>query len=34
MPNWVVNKIEFSGTRENIDKVLNAIKGDDTDFDF
>lgn len=34
MPNWVVNKIEFSGTKENIDKVLGIIKGDDTDFDF
>lgn len=34
MPNWVVNKIEFSGTKENIDKVLGIIKGDDTAFDF
>lgn len=34
MPNWVMNQIEFSGARENIDKVLNIIKGDDTEFDF
>ena len=34
MPNWVINKIEFSGKQENIDKVLNLIKGDDDAFDF
>ena len=34
MPNWVTNKIEFSGTRANIDKVLDIIKGDDDYIDF
>ena len=34
MPNWVVNKVEFSGEQENINKVLDAIKGDDRLFDF
>ena len=34
MPNWVVNKIKFSGTKENIDKVLDIIKGDDDVIDF
>ena len=34
MPNWVANKIEFSGKQEDINKVLNAIKGDDELFDF
>ena len=34
MPNWVVNKIEFSGKQENIDKVLSLIKGDEDLFDF
>lgn len=34
MPNWVVNKIEFSGKQEDINKVLDAIKGDGKYFDF
>ena len=34
MPNWVVNKIEFSGTQENINKVLDIIKGDENIIDF
>lgn len=34
MPNWVANRIEFSGEQENINKVLNTIKGNDTSFDF
>lgn len=34
MPNWVANKIEFSGKQEDINKVLDIIKGDDKLFDF
>ena len=34
MPNWVINRIEFSGEQEDINKVLDIIKGDDTAFDF
>lgn len=34
MPNHVTNKIEFSGTQENINKVLELIKGEEEiDFD-
>ena len=34
MPNWVTNRIDFSGKKEDIEKVLNAIKGDENEFDF
>ena len=34
MPNWVTNKITFHGEQENIDKVLELIKGEETCIDF
>lgn len=34
MPNWVRNRIEFSGKQEDINKVLSFIKGNNDDFDF
>lgn len=34
MPNHVTNRIQFYGKQENIDKVLELIKGEDTCIDF
>lgn len=34
MPNHVTNKIEFYGEKQNIDKILNIINGEDTCIDF
>ena len=34
MPNWVTNKIEFSGAKANVDEVLEIIKGDGEVIDF
>lgn len=34
MPNWVTNRIVFHGNQENIDKVLQYIKGNGSKIDF
>ena len=34
MPNHITNKIEFYGEQENIDKVLELIKGEESCIDF
>ena len=34
MPNHVANKIEFYGDQENINKVLELIKGEEECIDF
>lgn len=34
MPNWVKNEITFEGKKENIEALLNAVKSDESDFDF
>lgn len=34
MPNHVTNKITLFGGQENIDKILDLIKGKDTCIDF
>jgi len=34
MPNHITNRIEFYGDQDNIDKVLNLIKGDKECIDF
>lgn len=34
MPNWVTNRIVFHGGQENIDRVLQYIKGNGSKIDF
>lgn len=34
MPNWVTNRIVFHGNQENIDRVLQYIKGNGSEIDF
>ena len=34
MPNWVTNRIVFHGDQENIDRVLQYIKGNGSKIDF
>lgn len=34
MPNHITNRIQFSGKREDIDRVLALIKGDNECIDF
>ena len=34
MPNWVTNRIVFHGDQENIDRVLQDIKGNGSKIDF
>lgn len=34
MPNWVTNRIVFHGNQENIDRVLQYIKGNGSMIDF
>ena len=34
MPNWTTNSVEFKGTKDDIEKVFNAILDDEGNFDF
>lgn len=34
MPNWVTNRIVFRGNQENIDRVMQYIKGNGSKIDF
>jgi hypothetical protein len=34
MPNWCYNKLKITGKKEDVDNVLNAIKGPGIAFDF